>query len=349
MATEEQALGSQTAVRANIDLNSKFDVAYVAMNVLASVVACYGLFENSPAVVIGAMVIAMLLGPTYGVSLGLVDRNNRLFRKAFATLAGGLAVVYGTAFIVGIVHSEFPLTHEIYARTAPNLMDLMIALGGGAAGAYSMIFPQLNVAFVGVAIATALVPPFSASAICLARGEYSLALGALILGFTNIVAIQVAGSIVMWSLGYRGIDRGLTGSEGKKNALSIAVKRNTLSIVVLCSLAVLLGVYLRQMVATEVYEASVRKILNTAAATHKGAHLTDVRIQRNSGRTVVEAVYHTPAPFTPEEVGALEPKLPVMKGAGSPELQIRSIPVTVSSTAGYLFSSEDLPDYGRSQ
>ena len=48
-------------------------------------------------------------------------------------------MVYGTAFVLGTVHSEIPLTAEIYARTAPNLMDLMIALGGGAAGAFAMI------------------------------------------------------------------------------------------------------------------------------------------------------------------------------------------------------------------
>src|SRR5271166_1121953 len=164
---------SQATVRVNIASNSEFDAAYAIMNCLAAVIACYGLFENSPAVVIGAMIIAMLLGPIAGVSMGIVDRNNHLLRKALATLAGGLAVTYGTAFIIGLVHSEFPLTAEIYARTAPNLMDLMIALGGGAAGAYSMISSRLNVAFVGVAIATALVPPLSASAICLARGEYS--------------------------------------------------------------------------------------------------------------------------------------------------------------------------------
>lgn len=92
---------------------------------------------------------------------------------------------------------QFPLTGEILSRTTPNLMDLMIALGGGAAGAYSMISPRLNVAFVGVAIATALAPPLAASAICLARGQYSLAFGALLFAFANIVGIQVAGSIVM--------------------------------------------------------------------------------------------------------------------------------------------------------
>ena len=340
MATEAQALGSRAAVRANIELNSKFDVAYVTMNALATVVACYGLFENSPAVVIGAMIIAMLLGPISGVALGLVDRNNQLTRKAVATLAGGAAVVYGTAFILGLVQYNFPLTGEIYARTAPNLMDLMIGLGGGAAGAYSMISPRLSVAFVGVAIATALVPPLSSSAICLARGEFALAFGALLLTFTNIVAIQVACSIVMWLGGYRGIVQQLPGSE---------LKRNLLSLVVLCILGVVLGIQLRQMVTSEVYKTSVRKILNAVPATHKGAYLADVRLQRNAGRTLVVAVYRTPAPFTPEEVGALERRLPLMPGASSLELRVRSIPVTVASRGGYLFSSEDLTEYDRPQ
>jgi uncharacterized hydrophobic protein (TIGR00271 family) len=340
MTTDGQALGSQAVVRANIALNSEFDAAYVTMNALATVVACYGLFENSPAVVIGAMIIAMLLGPISGVALGLVDRDNRLLRKALATLAGGAAVVYATAFILGLVQSDFPLTGEIYARTAPNLMDLMIGLGGGAAGAYSMISPRLSVAFVGVAIATALVPPLSSSAICLARGEYGLAFGALLLAFTNMVAIQVAGSIVMWLGGYRGMAQQPSGS---------ALKRNLLSLVVLCFLAVLLGIQLRHMIASEVYKASVRRILSTASATHKGAYLTEVRFQRGSGRMVVVAVYRTPVPFTPEEVGALEPRLPLMPGASSLELRIRSIPVAVASRAGYLFSSEDLTEYGRPQ
>src|SRR5580704_16826089 len=119
------------------------------MNGLATVVACYGLFSNSPAVVIGAMIIAMLLGPIAGVSLGLVDRNDALVWSALPTLAGGFLVVYGTAFLLGFLNRNLPLTDEIYSRTTPNLMDLMIALGGGAAGAFSMISPRLSVAFVG--------------------------------------------------------------------------------------------------------------------------------------------------------------------------------------------------------
>jgi uncharacterized hydrophobic protein (TIGR00271 family) len=322
----------QTAARASIDLNSGFDAAFVTMNVLATVVACYGLFENSPAVVIGAMIIAMLLGPISGIALGLVDRNDRLLRKALATLAGGVAVVYATAFILGLVHSEFPLTQEIYARTAPNLMDLMIALGGGAAGAYSMITPRLNLSFVGVAISTALVPPLASSAICVARGEYELGLGALLLTFANIVGIQVAGSAVMWLGGYRGDDTRLAASSG--------IRRNALSLTVLCVLAVLLGLNLRRLIINEVYEASVRRILKSEAATHKGAYLEDVRFQHESRSSLVVAVYRTPVPFTPQEVGAIEPKLPLRPGGRHVELHIRSIPVTAASKSGYFYSSE---------
>lgn len=120
----------RTTVRTNIDWGSQFDAAYIIMNCLATVVACYGLFEDSPAVVIGAMIIAMLLGPIAGVSLGLVDRNNALLRKALTTLVGGFLVVYATAFFLGVIHRDIPLTDQIYSRTTPDLMDLLIALRG---------------------------------------------------------------------------------------------------------------------------------------------------------------------------------------------------------------------------
>jgi uncharacterized membrane protein len=134
-----QALSAdaRSAARANIVANSVFDFAYIIMNCLATVIACYGLFSNSPAVVIGAMIIALLLGPISGVALGLADKDNALLRKALGTLAGGIGAVYATAFALGVIHHEIPLTQEIYARTAPNLMDLMIS----EASAYALLRP----------------------------------------------------------------------------------------------------------------------------------------------------------------------------------------------------------------
>lgn len=338
MATEERPIDTRAAIRANVEQASTFDVAYVTMNALAAVVASYGLFEDSPAVVIGAMIIAMLLGPIAGVSMGLVDRSNPLLRKALPTLVGGLVVVYATAFVLGTVHRASPLTHEIYARTTPNLMDLMIALAGGAAGAYAMICPRLNVAFVGVAIATALVPPLSSSAICLARGDYGLAWGAFLLTVTNIVGIQVAGSAVMWIGGYRGAPGGR----------SIGVlRRNVVSVAVLGALGVVLAANLRQDISKEAYQASVRRVLAAAAAMHEGAYLAQVRFHDDRGQGVVVAVYRTPVAFTPDEVGALEAQLPTTPGASPPELRVRSSPVTIATKAGYLFSGADLSDEGQ--
>jgi len=337
MMTPAPAADAYSTARANIVANSQFDMAYVVMNGLATVIACYGLFSNSPAVVIGAMIIAMLLGPISGVALGLVDNDNALLRKALGTLGGGIAVVYLTALVLGLVHRDILLTTEIYARTNPNLMDLMIGLAGGAAGAYAMISPRLSVAFVGVAIATALVPPLASSAVCLARGEFSLAFGAFLLALTNIVAIQVASSLVMWLGGFRGAPRTIHARE---------LKRNLLSVVLLGALAVFLAIQFRRVMASEVYEATVRTALSAAATEHTGAYLTDLRVQKTGDRALVVAVYRTPTPFTPADVAVLESRIPRMPGASELELRVRSVPVTVASRSGYVFSS-DAADHDR--
>jgi uncharacterized hydrophobic protein (TIGR00271 family) len=164
------------------------------MNVLAAIIATYGLFANSPAVVISAMIVAVLLGPIVGISLALVDIDTKLLVKSLTSLLVGAIGVVATAFIIGTIHQDIPITNEIMARTAPNLLDLMVALAGGAAGAYATVSPRLSIAVVGVAIAVALVPALSAAGVLFARGEVDLAFGALLLVLTNMVAIQFAAS-----------------------------------------------------------------------------------------------------------------------------------------------------------
>jgi uncharacterized hydrophobic protein (TIGR00271 family) len=145
------------------------------MNVLAAIIATYGLFANSPAVVISAMIVAVLLGPIVGISLALVDIDTKLLVKSLTSLLVGAIGVVATAFIIGTIHQDIPITNEIMARTAPNLLDLMVALAGGAAGAYATVSPRLSIAVVGVAIAVALVPALSAAGVLFARGEVDLA------------------------------------------------------------------------------------------------------------------------------------------------------------------------------
>jgi uncharacterized hydrophobic protein (TIGR00271 family) len=130
-----ERLAHREAVRKSIHDSAVFTSAFVTMNALATVIACCGLLEDSPAVVIGAMVIATLLGPISGIALALVDGDYRLLRKALLAEASGAVLVIGVALLIGALHRDGPLTREILSRTRPSLLDLIIALAGGAAGA----------------------------------------------------------------------------------------------------------------------------------------------------------------------------------------------------------------------
>ena len=130
------------AVRKSIRDNAVFTTAFLTMNSLATVVASYGLLEEHAAVVIGAMVIATLLGPIIGIALALVDGDNSLLGKSLLAEAGGVILVLGISVLVGLLHRDAPLTREIISRTKPTLFDLVIALAGGAAGAYATVSPR---------------------------------------------------------------------------------------------------------------------------------------------------------------------------------------------------------------
>jgi uncharacterized hydrophobic protein (TIGR00271 family) len=316
--------------RVRIEDGSSFNVPYVVMNTLATIVACYGLLENSPAVVIGAMIIAMLLGPIAGVALALVDGNPKLLLKALGAEIGGVLNVLVVALVVGLVHKDIPITHEIMARTAPNFLDLLVALAGGAAGAYATISPRLSAAFVGVAVATALVPPLSSCSMLLARGEYMLAAGAFLLAFTNIVAIQVASSFVMWASGIRQREH--------------VLNRNLVSIGIVLLLTGVLFNNLRVLTEGALFEAKVSKILRTELNGLPGSYLAEVRYEhdRSDHKTVIRAVVRGPQELTAAQVGALEDGLPKPADGTHLELRLRQIHATVMTRSGPIFSEEEL-------
>jgi uncharacterized hydrophobic protein (TIGR00271 family) len=325
----------RAAVGSTVDQNSSFDRAYVVMNVLATIVACYGLLEDSAAVVIGAMIIAMLLGPISGVGLALVDGNSRLLRKASTALAGGILIVFATAFVVGFFNTEIPASVEMMRRTSPNSFDLMIALGGGAAGAYAVVSPRLSIAFVGVAIATALVPPLATCGMLLARGEFALSEGAFLLTLANIVGIQFASSVVFFLSGFRNIIK------GKKRNRGVQVV-NIVSILSLLVLGGFLTAELHEFVANNLYENALRKVLKADLAQYPGAYLADVRVSRADKSFIVRALVRGPAPFSAQQVAKMESTLPPSPGQLRSELRVRYVQTTVMSGKGPLFSPEEI-------
>lgn len=326
---------SKESIRESIYSGTELHAPFMFMNMLAATIASYGLFANSPAVIIGAMIIAMLLGPIAGISLALVDNSTKYLLKGLLTLLAGAAGVIATALTIGMIHYDLPITGEMLARTTPNFSDLMIALAGGAAGAYATVSPRLSVAFVGVAIATALVPPLCSASILLARGYYSLAFGAFLLTFTNIVAIQFSSSVVLWFTGFRSI------SHTKGLSAVAFLKANSVSIIILAILAVVLTNSMHVAISKKLFETSTKYALQQECITSEGCYLADVRFDESKNKqTIVIAVVRGPNPPTAERIAAVEKKLPSHPRGNPIELRVRYVPTTTISRAGVLFDDD---------
>ena len=316
----------------NIRMGANLDRTYIIMNILATIIACFGLFENSPAVVIGAMVVAMLLGPIIGIALGVVEADTGTLRKALVSEVVGILIVYVTALFIGFINRDLQVTNEILARTAPNFIDLMIAFAGGAAGAYALLSPRMGLSLVGVAVAIALVPPLSASAILLARGEFSLAGGAALLAFTNIMAIEFAASVIL--LIFKCNKTSFT-----IRSLTKALPRYAISIIVLIALGIVLAGNLRQVIADQTFKTQTYSIVQEQITTIPGAFLEDVRFDTTTPKSeIVRAVVRGPSELTTAQVAAIAARLPSPLNGLTMDFRLRFVNTTVITPTGYLYN-----------
>ncbi|TEU23835.1 DUF389 domain-containing protein [Alkanindiges illinoisensis] len=310
-------------VRLNIQANALPSKTFFIMNTLAGIIAGYGLLANSPAVVIGAMLVAMMTGPISGIALALIDNRMILLGTSLKTLLGGIGLLAAVGILLGIIHDNMPISAEILARTSPNFMDLMVALAGGAAGAFASISTRLSVAVVGVAVATALVPPLVAMGILLAHFEWKLALGAFILVFTNMVAIQFSSSLVLWIAGFRRV----TDKEADKSALAF-IKRNVISLIMLGFLTVYLGLNLLGTVEKQHYQASTTKHLQVLFSKQNNVIEQVQYIPYNNFMLIRVMLQGDIAP-SKQEVLAAQKSIAPGKDGLPVKLQVRFSPVTI--------------------
>ena len=295
VSPEEQT--RQESVRQNIVENAALTAPYLVMNALAAVVACYGLLENSAAVIIGAMVIALLMGPITGMALSLVDGNQPLLRSALVAEVVGVVLVLAIAFGVGKLHAEMMLGSEIMGRTTPNLLDLIIALAGGAAGAYAAISRRLSAGLVGVAIATALVPPLCSCGLCLAHGLYRAGGGAFLLFLTNLVAIQVVTSLVFWLNGFHRLTH---------LDKTTVLRRFAPSTLLLAILAVFLVRSFKTAVAQERLRSTTERLLRREIGRNGAASLSDLRVEGDERSATLVAVVRAPWIIQPTSCARLQ-------------------------------------------
>ena len=286
----------RAAIRESVASGAALTGAYLAMNLAAALIAGFGLIENSPAVIIGAMLIAMLYGPIVGIALGLAEANMHLLRAALLAEVVGAVLVLAAGLLIGISTRDLTIGSEILGRTSPSLVDLLIALVGGLAGGFTFVSAGLSSVVVGVAISTALVPPLTTCGILLARHLPTLAAGAFLLFLANFAAIALGAMIVFVLAGHR-------------PAAADKAKKVLAPRLVCLALVLLLGFHLsgnlRRTSAHSIMQSNIRKALAQEVAKIPGARLVDVALVQRDGKTTAWAVARTPEPISPEQVGRL--------------------------------------------
>ena len=177
---------------------------FTVLMAVAVAIAVFGLVSNSTAVVIGAMLVAPLLTPILGLGAAVImGWPRRVVRYSLIVVVASLGSVL-LSYSMGVV-MKFdldPLPGELLARTAPNMLDLGIAIAAGTAGAFALVRRQAGDAMSGAAVAVALVPPLSSVGILAQQGEMDLARGAMLLFFTNVAGVVMAGTVTFIASGF---------------------------------------------------------------------------------------------------------------------------------------------------
>ena len=202
--------------------SSKPSLGFFVLLICSAVIATLGLISNSTAVVIGAMIVAPLMNPILSLAFGLSIADNKLIKRSAITVLIGVATVVGTAWLMAAVFGASEVNREMAARTAPNLLDLVIAVSAAIAGAFTLTRERLSNSIAGVAIAVALVPPLCVSGIGLGLGPEMVVVfgrgtvagltnqvseGSFLLFLANLIGITVASLLVFMVQGYGSLRR----------------------------------------------------------------------------------------------------------------------------------------------
>ncbi|MCK9491121.1 MAG: TIGR00341 family protein [Sulfurimonas sp.] len=191
--------------------SSKFSSIFIVLMVLSTLLATTGLFQNSAPVIIGAMILAPLMGPIISLAMGVVRAENLFITNSLKTLAYGIvtALFFSCIYTYSMPLSE--LTPEMRGRLNPNVLDLMVAIISGIAGAYANSKSEVAKSLAGVAIAVALIPPLSVTGIGIGWGNIDIIYGSFLLFITNLVGITLSASLTFLVLGYAPLKRAKKG------------------------------------------------------------------------------------------------------------------------------------------
>ncbi len=261
---------------------------YLLMVSMSAGIAILGLLLSSPAVVIGAMLLSPLMDPIMGVGFSLAIGDYKWLRQSVRSLAIGTGFAIMFCAVVVFMSPLQNVTSEIAARTRPNLFDLLVAIFSAIAGAYAMIRGREGT-IVGVAIATALMPPLAVVGFGLATFNWTVFSGALLLFVTNLTAIALTATAMARAYGFSS-----SLSERGSQLQSVGM------IVALVVLAVPLGLSLQ----TIAWETQAQRVIRDEIGTvfEGKAEDVDPKVEFATGAVQVSATVYTNELFDRAEV-----------------------------------------------
>ncbi len=182
--------------------DARINAHFGTLMLLSTFIATLGLYLNSAAVIIGAMILAPLMSPLVSMSMALLRDNRRLLEQSVEKAALGIALALAAAALTSMFFPYEPVTREMAGRLNPSLPDLFVAVFSGIAAAYCRAYKEIAQSLAGVAIAVALVPPLAVAGIGLGRADFWFFGQAFLLFFTNLVGIIVAATLTFRVLGF---------------------------------------------------------------------------------------------------------------------------------------------------
>jgi uncharacterized hydrophobic protein (TIGR00271 family) len=286
------------AVYEDIARGSEPKLRFYTMVAASTAIATFGLIMNSTAVVIGAMLVAPLMTPIFGIALALVRGDASLLGRAIRAEIAGVILTVSLAACFGFIMPELEVTQEMLSRTSPNLLDLLVAVFAGFAGAYAMVDEHISPALPGVAIATAIVPPLANSGLCIALGAYSGAIGSFLLFFANFLSILLIASAIFFASGMAREFKSIT----KKDV----IRRFGLATFGFLIVAALLSKGLYDMVQTRHIRRSIDTVLTEEFSHLPATEMGTVVHHKYKDKNYVLAHVHASGDIQPSRVKLME-------------------------------------------
>jgi uncharacterized hydrophobic protein (TIGR00271 family) len=290
------SVGQRAEVYGQMRHAARASVDFYVLIVISTLIATLGLYQNSAAVIIGAMLVAPLMSPIVAIAQGIVQANFTMVQRAVASTAKGTTVAVAVAAGFALAVPDLGPTPQILARTAPTLLDLGVGLAAGAAAAYAVSRASVAAALPGVAIAVALVPPLGVVGYGLGTNRLGVAIGSFLLFLTNLGGIVFVAVVIFMLLGFK------PRAAAHQDRVRTGVVATAVFLVLL---SIPLGFASHETTVVQRVETVVETAFRKAAR-GRDLVLRRVKVERVEDVFVVQATVYSDDPVTAQELGLVD-------------------------------------------